>query len=333
MQLTLLYLLPFIISTGISLGVGAYCWRRHAETGAMMYALVAFSQASWTFGYIFELLSSDLRNKIFWDNFQFVGGVGWLVAFVAFTLDYTGRRVSRPVLIYGLLFIPGIVIVFLAFTDHLHRLIRPVLRLVPAEPFSALSYDLSLPIWIWGIYGYIVALVCIILIVVKYRHSHPLYRTQVGSILAGNLMPLIGTMMTLSGIIQGTYRDITPFTFAIGNLIVAWGLFRYRLFDIVPLAWDKVIENMTDAVVVVDVQRRVVNLNPAARMMAGLENVAVIGLPTSQVFADWPEIVEKYQNVKEARAEMEVNTAIGLRYIELRIQPHMITANDSKAGW
>ena len=172
MQLTLLYLLPFIISTGISLGVGAYCWRRHAETGAMMYALVAFSQASWTFGYIFELLSSDLRNKIFWDNFQFVGGVGWLMAFVAFT-------------------------------------------------------------------------------------------------------------------------------FAIGNLIVAWGLFRYRLFDIVPLAWDKVIENMTDAVVVLDDQRRVVNLNPAARMMAGLENAAVIGLPTSQVFADWPEIVEKYRNVKK----------------------------------
>ena len=34
-------------------------------------------------------------------------------------------------------------------------------------------------------------------------------------------------------------------------------------------------------------------------MMAGLENAAVIGLPTSQVFADWPEIVEKYRNVKK----------------------------------
>jgi PAS domain S-box-containing protein len=321
MQLTLLYLLPFLISTAISLGVGAYCWRRQAETGAMMYALVAFSQASWTFGYIFELLSSGLESKIFWDNFQFVGGVGWLMAFVAFTLDYTGRPVYRPGLIYGLLFIPGGSIVLLAFTDSLHRLIRPQIRLVPGDPFSALSYDMSLPIWLWGIYGYIVAFACIILLFVKYMHSQPLYRTQIGSILAGNLMPLIGTMMTLSGIIQGTYRDITPFTFAIGNLIVAWGLFRYRLFDIVPLAWDKVIENMTDAVVVLNDQRRVVNLNPAARMLAGLENAAVIGLPTSQVFADWPEIVEKYKNVKEARAEMEVHTAIGPRFLELRIQP------------
>jgi hypothetical protein len=39
MQLTLFYLLPFIISTGIPLGVGAYCWRRHAETGALNYEL------------------------------------------------------------------------------------------------------------------------------------------------------------------------------------------------------------------------------------------------------------------------------------------------------
>jgi PAS domain S-box-containing protein len=321
LQFGQLALLPFLISTGISLGVGVYCWRRHAETGAMPYALVAFSQALWTFGYTLELASPSLEGKIFWDNFQFIGGVGWLMAFVAFALEYTGRRLSRPGLIYGLLAIPGMAIVLLAFTDPLHRLVRPQAWLVPGDPFSALLYDFTLPVWIWAIYSYSLILVCIILLAIKYVLSHPLYRTQVGFILAGNLMPLIGTVLTLTSKIQGPYRDVTPFTFAVGNLIVAWGLFRYRLFDVVPLAWDKVIENMSDAVIVVDAQNRVVNLNPTARRVTGLEDAAMIGQPTSQVFADWPEIVEQCQGVKEARAEMEVNTTIGPRYIELRIRP------------
>jgi PAS domain S-box-containing protein len=316
----LFYLIPFFISTGISLAVGAYCWHRRAETGARMYALVAFSQALWTLGYIFELASPTLQGKIFWDNFQFIGGTGWFLGFLAFTLEYTGRRPARPALTYGLLAIPNVAMALLAFTDPLHGLVRPEAWLVPGEPFSALLYDFTLPMWLWGIYSYGAFLVCVTLFAIRYVRSHPLYQAQVGFILAGNVMPLIGTTLTLAGIIRGPYRDTTPFTFAIGNLIVAWGLFRYRLFDIVPLAWDKVIESMTDAVIVLDAQRRVVNLNPAARRMAGLGDAAVIGQPTSQLFAGWPQINEQHQEVQEARAEMEVDSPIGPRTVELRNQ-------------
>ena len=302
------YLLPFLISTAISLGVGVYCYRRRLETGAMMYALVAYSQVSWTVGYIFELLSPSLESKIFWDNFQFIGGVGWLVAFVAFTFEYTGRRISRPRLFYGLLSIPGIAIVLLAFTDPLHKLVRPQAWLIPGVPFSSLQYDFTLPVWIWGIYGYGVFLVCISMLAIKYVRTHPLFRTQVGLILVGNLAPLIGTMLTLSGIIQGPYRDISPFTFAIGNVIVAWGLFRYRLFDIVPLAWDKVIENISDAVVVLDSQNRVIDLNPAAQKNIDRPISEVIGQPAAHVFSDWPDLVELYQDLAEAHTEIVVDT-------------------------
>jgi PAS domain S-box-containing protein len=98
-------------------------------------------------------------------------------------------------------------------------------------------------------------------------------------------------------------------------------LFRYRLFDVVPLAWDNVVENMSDAVIVLDAQDRVVNLNPIARGMASLADKEVIGQPTAQVFAAWPGIVATYQNVKETHTEIEVDTTIGLRSVELRIQP------------
>lgn len=318
---TFLYLLPFIISTGISLAVGIYCWQRRRETGAMMYALVAFSQASWTIGYTLELLSPTLDGKSFWDNFQLIGGTGWLIAFLAFTLAYTGRHFSRPLLAYSLLAMPGIVLMLTAFINPLTWLIRSEAVLVPGEPFSTLQYDLALGYWLWGFYGYTMIFICLGLLGNKYLRTHSPYRTQMGLIFAGNLIPIIGTALTLTGIIHGPYRDISPLTFALGNLLVAWGLFRYGLFDLVPLAWDKVMESIPDSVVVLDTQDRVVNLNPAALVVTGRESSAVIGRPAQQVFANWSEIVAQYLEVMDTRAEMVVNTPEGPRYIEFRIHP------------
>lgn len=55
MVLRLIYLIPFFISVTLSLWVATYCFKKRSETGALAYALIAFSQAIWIFGYIFEL--------------------------------------------------------------------------------------------------------------------------------------------------------------------------------------------------------------------------------------------------------------------------------------
>jgi PAS domain S-box-containing protein len=318
----LLNLIPYLASFSISVGVGVYAWRHRIEVGAGAYAFVALSQASWTLGYIFELLSPHLAGKIFWDNIQFASGVGWGIGFLAFTLQYTGRHVSRPRLFYGLLLLPGIALIALAFTDPLHGLVRPHAYLVSAPPFSVLLYDFTLSVWAWAIYGYGIFLICIFMLVSKYLHTHRLYRAQVGFVVAGNLVPLIGSLFTLVGIVTIPLRDVSPLTFAIGNLIVAFGLFRYHLFDVTPIARDAIIENMEDAVFVFDVQQRVIDLNRAARLVIGRMDAAVIGQPTDQLFAAWPDLLKSYRDVdQQDQVEVEADTFEGHRYFELVIQP------------
>jgi PAS domain S-box-containing protein len=62
-------------------------------------------------------------------------------------------------------------------------------------------------------------------------------------------------------------------------LAVTWGLFRYRLLDIMPVARDAIIEGMGDGVIVLDVQNRIVDLNPAARRIIGRRALGAIGQP------------------------------------------------------
>jgi len=40
------------------------------------------------------------------------------------------------------------------------------------------------------------------------------------------------------------YLDLTPFAFSITGVAVFWGLFRFHLMDVIPVAHDRVIEEI-----------------------------------------------------------------------------------------
>ena len=67
MPLQVLYILPYLVSFAISIGIALYALRRRHVAGAFALVILALSEASYIFGYIFELLSPDLSGKIFWE--------------------------------------------------------------------------------------------------------------------------------------------------------------------------------------------------------------------------------------------------------------------------
>jgi PAS domain S-box-containing protein len=315
-----MFLLPYAISLLISFSVGLYAWRRRTVTGARAYAVIAFSQAAWTAGYICELLSPDLSGKLFWDNFQWIGSAGWGAGLLLFAHDYTQARWPHERLVLSFLIFPLFILAPLSYTDAWHHLVHANIALIPAEPSSALTYQFTPLDWLVSLYGYLLTLGSLGVLLVKYFRAHALYRTQIGLVIVGNAIPLAGTFFTLSGVAAGPYRDFTPFTFAVGNLIVAWSLFRYHLFDIVPVARGALIESMSDAVYVLDAANRLVDLNPAARQALGVDITDVIGQPADRVFGRWPDIVTQYQQVDQVQSEIGVTTDRGSVYLELKIQ-------------
>ncbi len=272
-----LYLIPYFLSCAISLGVGLNAWRHREENAAAPFAWIALFQAGTTAGYIFELLSPSLNGKIFWDNLQFIGLVVWPLALLAFALQYTGRTVSRPRLFWPLLALPGLFTLILIFTDSWHGLIRPATALVPGEPFPALVYEFTLTIWASFVYFLVVIGWALLLLLNRLIFPQRLYRAQILVITIGTLIPVVGLALTGLGIQITFHRDTTPFTYALSNLIIAWGLFRYQLFDVVPVAREAVIENMADAVLVLDRRGRVIDYNPSAVSLLQLANHGVIG--------------------------------------------------------
>jgi two-component system cell cycle sensor histidine kinase/response regulator CckA len=81
---------------------------------------------------------------------------------------------------------------------------------------------------------------------------------------------------------------LTPFAFTLSGLAVMWGILKYRLLDVVPVARDIVIQNMSDGILVMDKYHRILDVNPAAAELAGGQQQALIGRLVDQAISWWP---------------------------------------------
>ena len=135
------------------------------------------------------------------------------------------------------------------------------------------------------------------------------------------MIPLLLTLTSLFNIYIAPQRDLSPFSLAIGNLVVAWGLFRYGLFDIIPIAREQIVENIADPVVVLDANNRVVDINPAALKMLNKQPSEVIRLSSNEVFAEWPAIVNELESLDAERKEIAVEREDTTFHFDLNISP------------
>lgn len=315
------YLLPYLISLGLSLGVTLYTWRHGYVQGATAYGWFAAGHSLWTLGFILETLSPSLEGKIFWDEVEWLAGAAAGLAFPVFAVQFTDTKITHSNRLWGLLAIaPGLFLVTMAVGEP-REFIYSHPRLIPGQPFSELTYEYTPAVYAYGVYFYALNFVCMGVLIRAFIYHHRLYRAQIATVIAGFFIPLAGTMLALANVSVTPQRDAAPLTFGIGNLVVAWGFFRYRLFDVGPIARNTVIENLPDIIIVVDVADRVVDINPAGLAAVGVSASQAIGKPAEQVFARWSELIDRFREIHQTTTAISAEIEGAQRVFELSIAP------------
>ncbi|MBL8061565.1 MAG: HD domain-containing protein [Anaerolineales bacterium] len=308
-QEKIFYLIPYAGSLGISLGLLFYVWTWRKAQGAMAFFWYALGQTIYVCGNILEMVSSDLTSKLFWESFQGVVSFLPVIAFPVFIIQYTEYPLKNHKRLFALSLIFPILFSALNLTEGFHHLIYWNPSLQQNGLFSSLVYDYSPLVITYTVYIYFVSLVGYIVLVRKMLQPHSLYRTQTMLILAGLMLPILGSILSLSGIFITSQRDASPFTVAAGNLLLAWGLFRFRIFKVTPIARDNVFEALVDPVVILDKQNNVVDINTSMLNLLDKKASDVIGEPAKKVFDNFPIPIKMYTHVSYARTEtvFEIN--------------------------
>jgi PAS domain S-box-containing protein len=136
-----------------------------------------------------------------------------------------------------------------------------------------------------------------------------MYRGQAGALLASAIPPWVANAVFLIGVSPFSGLDPTPFAFTITGTAMAWGMLRFRLMEIVPVARDAIIEGMSDGIVVLDNQNRILDVNPSAIKVLGNGVQDVIGKPASIVFSDNPDLLVACED--SGNSVLEISRAYG----------------------
>ncbi len=315
------YLIPYFISLAISVGVFMIAWQRRKAPGVNAFIGYAIGQTFWLFGFILELVSPSLSSKIFWDGFQWLAGQYLVIALPIFAVQYTEHKLKNQQLLFRLSLIAPALFTALLATDSAFHWIYINPRLSNSMPFQELLYDYSPAVYIYAIYSFFIFLWALSLLAQRIIRPHGLYRTQVILITLGFFIPILGAALSLFNTYLTPQRDATPFTTIIGNLLIILGLFRFRVFDIVPIARERVFEAMVEPVVILDNQNNVVDINASMLVLLGKNANEVIGEPAKEIFDDFPIPIKMYMHVSYARAEATFLLGGKNIYYELTVWP------------
>ncbi len=149
------------------------------------------------------------------------------------------------------------------------------------------------------------------------RRFPPPYRRQTALIIAGAIVPWAGNLLYLTRAAAGDGLDPTPIAFTVSGACFTWGIYRHRLFGLVPVARDMVVDSMDDGVLVLDAQRRIVDLNAAAERYTGLRRRS-LGRPVEEVVSWWNEAVAEDRPLAEGQPAI-VKVEPGPRYFEVKV--------------
>jgi hypothetical protein len=220
-------------------------FRRSGEA-VRQFAYITFGISIWSIAYSFELSSVDYFSMVFWLRLEYIGVAFLPAMWLQFIIKFIGKKhwlnISREILIYV---IP--VITFIAvWTNDYHHLYYTNIKIISSGPFPLLGLSIGPWYIIHTIYFYTLLILGLVLLLNKFVSADKVYRQQNYVIVLAALIPWLVNISYLFDIRPLGHIDLTPYAFSITCLITSFGLLQLKLFDIIPVARDKIIEELND---------------------------------------------------------------------------------------
>jgi hypothetical protein len=113
---------------------------------------------------------------------------------------------------------------------------------------------------------------------------------------------------------------MTSACLAISGVVMAFGLFRFQIMEVIPIARDFILEDISDAILVLDSHNRVADYNPACRAMLQIDKI-IIAQPVEEVLLPSMFNPKLFEEIKTSQNEITLTVGQETKIIDLRIRP------------
>lgn len=261
----------------IALVMTAFMWNRRQAPGAASVAWLMIAAAIWSGGYGIEVLLEDIEDKLLLVPLEYVGITTVPVFWFITAAHLTGRiRTVSLRLLLMLLVIP-VITVTLTATNSSHHLMWHDAIVVGDTGSVSVIFDRGTWFWISWIYSYLAFFGGFGFLLYRAFTETSMFRSQMIATLLAGTIPLAANLLFLTDLNPLGDFDPTPMSFAASGVIVAYGYLRFKLFDLVPVALDILVERIPDAIFVLDYEGHIIDANPAAEKLVSPVEGHLIG--------------------------------------------------------
>ncbi len=295
--ITFVLLFSSVMSGGLALYAGA----TYTAPGTKSYVGLMCSVAIYCFGYALELNQSTLQGMFYALRFEYLGIPFLPVFWVILALQYTGYGPVLPKWFYKSLFVLPIITVLLINTNSLHHLHYSSMELNTAGPFPVVKFSKGIWYHVNIFYMDVCFFVGNLLFLRMMLRSVGRTRKQAVAMFVASIIPWVGDFIYQSGLMPYNI-DLVPFTFTMVGPLFGLALFRFKMFDFVPIARHTVFDYVKDPVIVLDNADRLADFNRAAARVFDTLSSRAIGSATQHFLYNCPELrryISSEQNVSE----------------------------------
>jgi diguanylate cyclase (GGDEF)-like protein/PAS domain S-box-containing protein len=321
MFLQYLSILIGLFSATISLVLGIISLRYLRQTRAVIFfSPLMFVFAIWQVASVVMSLSKGKEDTDFWAIIVFVALIITAPLFLAFVLQYTGHEnwTSRKRLA-SLFVIPIISIVMICTNSFHHGMFSDIHYSMDGLLRYIDSIQYGWYFWIHTAYSFLLVFISIILIFQLGTRSNRLYRQQAISLMIGVISAVTVTIVSTLRLLPQYRNEFSPLGFILTGIAFFYSITRSQLLNIVPIARDMQIENMSDGMLVLNEAGQIVDINPAAEAILHVHSKEVISLTVEKALTDWHNVIDDYRKRGITQFEVPIDGEGETKVCDVRI--------------
>jgi phosphoserine phosphatase RsbU/P len=280
--------IPGVILFGIALYVQSRPIRKR-ESGAFIWMMLGGSL--WALANAIQLVTPDMGWQVFWNRLTYAGIMIVPTAWFLLSVKLTGFLREKVETFERYFYLPPALLYLFLITSGWHKLFFVTFETVSVGGYVTLQNQYGPLFYVHTAYSYLLMVSGIAILGWSLIINFSKYGAQVYGLIIGVLAPLLGNAYYLFGPTPPGFPDPTPIIFTVTGAVFAWAIFGGKILEVVPFAHDAIVRKLSTGIVILDRDKKILDINPAAREILGLRTRSLVNEPIADALCDQPELV------------------------------------------
>ncbi|TMV49040.1 hypothetical protein FE783_15325 [Paenibacillus mesophilus] len=295
-----------------------YAFLYRQERGIRYFAWVMVCRVIYAGSVIMEINSESLSSKMLFRNMEQTSLLFVVPMVIFFVLALFGKdeylRPSRMMQILSIFALWSLLI----WTNPYHHLLFRNIELDQGHlEISKTVYSIA-----FNIICYLIIAACVFYLFVYLRRVRPELRKP------GILLVLCGCIPAATEIAKSSSFGLTPWLLPLSvysgflGMAMLWIVIRYRMFSVVPLARNVVVETMEEGILIVNRRGSVIDSNAYIEpLFAGSGESSIAGQHIDKLLHKWPEWLRVCKHMETGDIEIDAQVNGETRVYSVKVYP------------